>query len=277
MSRIELHCHTTASDGALSPTALVTLAHQEGITTLAITDHDTVNGLPEARAAAAPLGIELIPGCEFGCELAEGEIHMLGYLFDDQDAPLQAKLAWLRAARRDRGQQMVERLNALGVPVRWERVQAIAGGGAVGRPHVAQALIEGGWVADTDEAFARYIGWGGPAYVARARLTPAEVLALVHAAGGVVSLAHPAYIANLEALLAELVPLGLAGLESYYGTYPPETVARLAALADAFALVPTGGSDYHARPIKDHAYLGALNVPRDTIARLRERRVASSE
>jgi predicted metal-dependent phosphoesterase TrpH len=271
MSRIELHCHTTASDGALSPAALVRLAHQEGITTLALTDHDTVNGLPEARAAAAEWGIELISGCEFGCDLPDGEIHMLGYLFDDRDPVLQEKLAWLRTARRERGRRMVARLNALGVPIQWERVQSIAGAGAVGRPHVAQALIEGGWVADTDEAFSRYIGWGGPAYVARARLTPAEVIALVGAAGGVVSLAHPAYIANLEVLLEQLAPLGLAGLETYYGTYPPATVARLETLAAVFGLVPTGGSDYHARAIKDHSYLGALPVPLDTVARLRER------
>lgn len=274
MSRIELHCHTTASDGALSPAALVALAHEVGITTLAITDHDTVNGLPAARAAAAPLGIELLPGCEFGCELPDGEIHLLAYLFDDQDVALQARLATLREGRRERGRQMVARLNALGVPVQWARVQAIAAG-AVGRPHVAQALIEGGWATDTNDAFNRYIGRGGPAYVARAHLTPPEVLALVRAAGGVVSLAHPAYLPDLEAVLAMLLPLGLVGLETYYGSYPPATVARLAAVAARFDLVPTGGSDYHARPIKDHATLGAAAVPLDTVARLRERAMSN--
>jgi predicted metal-dependent phosphoesterase TrpH len=271
MSHIELHCHTTASDGALSPTALVELAHEVGITILAITDHDTVNGLPEARAVAAERGITIIAGCEFGCELADGEIHLLGYLFDDQNPTLQAKLSWLRTARRTRGQQMVEQLNALGVPVRWERVQEIAGPGSVGRPHIAQALVEAGWARDNDDVFRRYIGWGGPAYVPRARLTPEEVLALVGAAGGVVSLAHPAYIADLEALLARLAPLGLVGLETYYGTYPAATVERLAGLARQFGLVPTGGSDYHARPIKDHTHLGALAVPPETVDLLRAR------
>src|SRR5262245_18405377 len=143
MSRIELHCHTTASDGALSPAALVAQAQEVGLTTLAITDHDTVNGLPEARAAAAPLGIEILPGCEFGCELPDGEIHLLAYLFDDQNAALQARLAALLEARRARGQAMVARLNAMGLPVQWSRVQVIAAG-VVGRPHVAQALVEGG-------------------------------------------------------------------------------------------------------------------------------------
>jgi predicted metal-dependent phosphoesterase TrpH len=269
---MELHCHTTASDGALSPPALVAQAHAAGITTLAITDHDTVAGLPAARAAAGPLGITLLPGCEFGCELPHGEVHMLAYLFDDTDPVLTAKLQGLRTARRARGREMVARLNALGVPVSWDRVQAIAGSGSVGRPHVAQALIEGGWVADTDDAFARYIGWGGPAYVTRARISPPEVLALIAGAGGVVSLAHPAHIPDLEALLDTLVPLGLAGLETYYGEYPPDTVARLAALAARFDLVPTGGSDYHGRPIKDHGALGVrADVPLDTVDRLRAR------
>jgi predicted metal-dependent phosphoesterase TrpH len=268
MTRIELHCHTTASDGALAPAALVAQAHAAGVTTLAITDHDTVAGLPEARAAAAPLGITLLPGCEFGCELPDGEVHLLAYLFDETDAALTATLEALRTARRERGRAMVDRLHALGVPVSWDRVQSIAGRGSVGRPHVAQALIEGGWVADTDDAFARYIGWGGPAYVPRARISPPEVLALVAGAGGVVSLAHPAHIPNLEAYLPTLVPHGLAGLETYYGEYPPETVARLAALAARFDLVPTGGSDYHGRPIKDHAALGARTLPPDTVDRL---------
>jgi predicted metal-dependent phosphoesterase TrpH len=272
MTRIELHCHTTASDGALAPAALVAQAHAVGVTTLAITDHDTVAGLPEARAAAAPLGMTLLPGCEFGCELAGGEVHLLAYLFDDTDPALTDTLARLRAARRERGREMVARLNALGVPVTWERVQAIAGRGAVGRPHVAQALIEGGWVTDTDDAFARYIGWGGPAYVPRARISPPEVIRLVAAAGGVVSVAHPAHIPDLEAFLAPLVPVGLAGLETYYGDYPPETVAWLAGLAARFDLVPTGGSDYHGRAIKDHGALGArTDVPPDTVERLRAR------
>ncbi len=275
MPGIELHCHTTASDGALTPAALVAQAHAAGITTLAITDHDTVNGLPEARTAAAPRGITIIPGCEFGCELGDGEVHMLAYLFEETHPALTAKLHELRVARRERGREMVARLNMLGVPVTWDRVQTIAGSGSVGRPHVAQALIEGGWATDTDDAFARYIGWGGPAYVPRARISPPEVIALVAQAGGVVSVAHPARIPDLEALLTTLVPLGLAGLETYYGEYPPETVARLVALAARFDLVPTGGSDYHGRPIKDHGTLGVrADVPPDTVDWLRARRTS---
>ncbi len=272
MPKLDLHAHTTASDGRLTPGDLVRLAQQVGLTTLAVTDHDTTAGLPEARAAAATLGLELIPGIEFGCDLPAGEIHILAYLFDAEHPALVARLAWLREGRVERGRAMVARLNALGLPITWERVQAIAGSGSVGRPHVAQALVEAELVAGTDEAFSRYLGWGGPAYVPRRRLTLQSVFDLVRAAGGVTSLAHPARIPALEAQLQEFAAGGLAGLETFYGGYDPATVAALAALAARFDLVPTGGSDYHAREIKDHAMLGAgPRVPHDTVARLRAR------
>jgi predicted metal-dependent phosphoesterase TrpH len=277
MGKLDLHTHTNASDGRLAPAALVALAGQVDVTTLAITDHDTTDGLAEARAAAGAAGVEIITGIEFGCDMPHGEVHMLGYLFDATHPALRARLAWLREGRVERGRAMVAKLNALGLPIRWERVQAIAGAGSVGRPHVAQALIEAGVVADTNEAFSRYLAWGGPAYVPRRRLTPPDVIALIREAGGVVSLAHPAHIPDLEAQLAPLAAAGLAGLETYYGEYDAPTVTWLAGLAARFNLVPTGGSDYHAREIKDHAMLGAgPPVPLDTVARLRERLPAAA-
>jgi predicted metal-dependent phosphoesterase TrpH len=277
MGKLDLHTHTTASDGRLAPAALVALAGQVDVTTLAITDLDTTDGLAEARAAAGAAGVEIITGIEFGCDMPHGEVHMLGYLFDATHPALRARLAWLREGRVERGRAMVAKLNALGLPIRWERVQAIAGAGSVGRPHVAQALIEAGVVADTNEAFSRYLAWGGPAYVPRRRLTPPDVIALIREAGGVVSLAHPAHIPDLEAQLAPLAAAGLAGLETYYGEYDAPTVTWLAGLAARFNLVPTGGSDYHAREIKDHAMLGAgPPVPLDTVARLRERLPAAA-
>jgi 3',5'-nucleoside bisphosphate phosphatase len=273
--KLDLHAHTTASDGRLAPAALVRLAHEVGLTTLAVTDHDTTAGLAEAGVAAAPLGLEVIPGIEFGCELPDGEIHILAYLFDPNHPALVACLAWLREGRVERGSEMVAKLNALGLPITWERVQAIAGNGAIGRPHVAQALVEAGLVRDTDEGFSRYLGWGGPAYVPRRRLAPQEVFDLVRAAGGVTALAHPAQIPALEERVATFAAGGLAGLETYYGGYDAPTVAGLAGLAARFDLVPTGGSDYHAREIKDHAMLGAgPTVPPDTVARLRARQPA---
>jgi 3',5'-nucleoside bisphosphate phosphatase len=272
MGKLDLHTHTTASDGRLAPAALVALAAQVGVTTLAVTDHDTTDGLAEARAAAGTAGVEIITGIEFGCDMPHGEVHMLGYLFDAAHPALRARLAWLREGRVERGRAMVAKLNALGLPIRWERVREIAGNGSVGRPHVAQALIEAGVVADTNEAFSRYLAWGGPAYVPRRRLTPPDVIALIRQAGGVVSLAHPAHIPDLEAQLAPLAGAGLVGLETYYGEYDAPTVTWLAGLAARFNLVPTGGSDYHAREIKDHAMLGGSPlVPLDTVARLRER------
>jgi predicted metal-dependent phosphoesterase TrpH len=277
MGKLDLNTHTNASDGRLAPAALVALAGQVDVTTLAITDHDTTDGLAEARAAAGAAGVEIITGIEFGCDMPHGEVHMLGYLFDATHPALRARLAWLREGRVERGRAMVAKLNALGLPIRWERVQAIAGAGSVGRPHVAQALIEAGVVADTNEAFSRYLAWGGPAYVPRRRLTPPDVIALIREAGGVVSLAHPAHIPDLEAQLAPLAAAGLAGLETYYGEYDAPTVTWLAGLAARFNLVPTGGSDYHAREIKDHAMLGAgPPVPLDTVARLRERLPAAA-
>ncbi|HUS16220.1 MAG TPA: PHP domain-containing protein [Chloroflexia bacterium] len=272
MPKLDLHSHTTASDGVLAPAALVALAHEVGLTTLAITDHDSTGGLAEARAAAAQHGLELITGVEFGCDMPHGEVHVLGYLFDPAHPAVVTRLAWLREGRVLRGQEMVEKLNGLGVPVAWERVQAIAGTGSVGRPHVAQALVEGGFVADNQEAFTRYLAWGGPAYVPRRRMRPAVVIALMAEAGGVASLAHPARIPDLEAQLPALVEAGLTGLETYYGEYDRATVEYLAGLAAQHNLVPTGGSDYHARPIKDHAMLGAgPTVPADTISRLQAR------
>ncbi|MGI8586889.1 MAG: PHP domain-containing protein [Chloroflexia bacterium] len=275
MPKLDLHSHTIASDGLLAPAELVRLAHEVGLTTLAVTDHDTTAGLAEARAAAEPLGIEIVNGVEFACEMPHGEIHILGYLFDAENSALAARLAWLREGRDERGREMTAKLNTLGVPVSWERVREIAGGAAVGRPHVAQALVEGGWATDMRDAFDRYIGLGGPAYAARRRMTPDEVIDLMRRAGGVASLAHPARIADLEQTLPSLVAAGLAGMEAYYGEYDPATVSLLVKIADRHNLVPTGGSDYHAREIKDHAMLGACpTVPADTVDRLRARQMS---
>lgn len=270
-AKLELHCHTNESDGLLTPTQLVEKAISVGITTLAITDHDTVAGITEGAAAAAGR-IEYINGIEFGCHMPFGEMHMLGYLFDSDNEELNDRLQWLRDERAKRGERMVEKLDALGLPISWERVREIAGEGSIGRPHVAQAVVEAGYASDTNDAFARYLGWGQPAYVERTALEPLQVIALVKSAGGVVAVAHPGHIPDLEAVLAPLVEAGLAGLECYYGEYDGPTVQRLVALADSLNLIPTGGSDYHGRPIKDHAELGASpTVPTDTIERLRAR------
>lgn len=266
--KIDLHTHTTASDGALSPTELVGRAAQAGIGILAITDHDSVAGLSEARVAAKPRGLRVVPGVEFGTYTKGAEIHMLGYLFDPENAPLQQRLRELREGRFARGKQMVEKLDAIGLPVPWERVEALAAGGSVGRPHVARAMIEQGYVGTIDEAFEKYLGRGRPAYIERTQLSPEDCIALVHQAGGVASLAHPTWVRDVELLLPLLVGAGLDGIETYYGTYPPETVACLEGLARRYSLVPTGGSDYHGYEGLAHAELGSVSVPPECFAAL---------
>jgi predicted metal-dependent phosphoesterase TrpH len=274
-SKIDLHTHTTASDGALSPTQLVQRAAQVGISTLAITDHDSTEALPEALPVAQELGIRLIPGVEFGTNWQDAEVHMLGYFFDPNHPQMRQTLASLREGRRDRGRLMVEKLNALGLSdVTWERVEQIAAGGSVGRPHVAQALIERGHATTVNDAFDRYLGRGKPAYVERTQITPEDCIALVHSAGGVVSLAHPSWVTDVEKLLPTLVEAGLDGIETYYGLYTPEQIAWLESLARQYNLVPTGGTDFHGHEGLLHADLGSISVPPECLAELERRAVS---
>ena len=267
--KIDLHSHTTASDGGLSPTELVRKAFEVGIGTLAVTDHDTVTGYEEARRAGESLGVRIVPGVEFGTNVDGAEVHLLGYLFDPGHAGLLEGLARLREGRLHRGKRMVEKLRALGIPVSWERVDDIARGGSVGRPHVAQALIELGHAVTIDEAFEKYLSRGRPAYVERTQITPEECLSLVHDAGGVVSLAHPAgLLRERDDILPHLVEAGLDGLETYYGSYTPGTVAWLERLAMQYGLATTGGSDYHGLESLSHSALGSVSVPPESLAEL---------
>lgn len=272
-AKIDLHTHTTASDGSLTPTQLLHRAHEVGISILAITDHDTTAALPEALSVAAFLGIRLIPGVEFGTDWRGAEVHMLGYFFDPDHPQMQQTLAELREGRLQRGRLMVERLNALGISdVTWERVEQIAAGGSVGRPHLAEALIERGYATTIDDAFSKYLGRGKPAYVERTQLTPADCIALVHTAGGVASLAHPTWVKDVETLLPTLVEAGLDAIETYYGLYTPDQISHLETLARQYNLVPTGGTDYHGREGLLHADLGSRSLPPECLEEL-ERRV----
>lgn len=265
---IDLHTHSTASDGLLAPAALMQAAHDAGLTTLALTDHDSTNGVAEAQAAGAVLGLEVIPGVELNTDIpGGGEAHVLGYLMAWHDDAFQARLAARRNSREQRGRQMVTQLQAVGIPITWEQVLRHAHG-AVGRPHVAAALVESGVVGSIPEAFDRYLGRGMVGYVQRDRFTPVAAIALIRSAGGVPSLAHPAYIATLETLLPDLVAAGLGGLECHYGPYDAATVDRLLALADTYHLIPTGGSDYHGPGIHPTP-LGGHPVPPASLAALK--------
>jgi len=282
MNQVDLHVHTTASDGALTPTQVVQRAARLGLTVLAITDHDSVAGIPEALAAGAACGVEIIPGVEINTDVPGAEAHVLGYFIDHRDQELEAKLAALREGRVGRARRMAEVLTGMGAPVRFERVLEIAGEGAVGRPHVAQALLEAGHVTSYGQAFDQYIGRNSPAYVERAKFTPAEACALICRARGLPVLAHPVFFDRYgkikvrfdeDGLLPEMMAQGLAGIEVYYNGYDAITIEHLLGVARRHNLIVTGGTDFHGLRQGDQD-LGGVYVPRKVVRRLKERRAA---
>ncbi len=269
-SFIDLHTHSTASDGIYSPAELLRHAADAGLRVLALTDHDSTAGLAQAAQAAARLDIELIPGVEINTDVSGGEVHVLGYFLEYERPAFQAVLTVLRDARERRGERMVELLNEHGINVSWERVRQIARG-AVGRPHVAQALVEAGYVQSIGAAFDRYIGKGCYAYVPRYRLTPVEAVRLIVSANGLPVIAHPLELPGLEELrrsLPALCQAGLVGLETYYGPYTGAQERTLRALADEFKLIATGGSDFHGPGIHPTP-LGGHPVPAEAVERLK--------
>jgi predicted metal-dependent phosphoesterase TrpH len=267
--RIDLHTHSTASDGLLAPAELVRQAHEAGLDLIGLTDHDSTEGVAEAQQAGELLGITVLPGIELNTDLPDGrgEAHVLGYCLEWERPDFQAHLRFLRDARERRGERMVERLRAHGLNITWERVRELAHG-SVGRPHVAQALIEGGYATSVADAFDRYLGRGKPGYVPRFKLTPNDAVRLIRSARGVSALAHPARIPDLETqVLPALVVAGLQGLECFYGLYDDATVDRLRMLADTYGLIATGGSDYHGPGIHPTP-LGGRYVPPEAAERL---------
>jgi len=268
---VDLHTHSTYSDGLLSPAHLVEEAVARGLRFLALTDHDTVAGIPEARAAGERLGVEIIPGVELSTSLGSGgEIHLLGYFIDIDDATLLATLAGYASARAERMERMIERLRRIGSPVDPARVTAIAGHGTVGRPHLGRALVEAGYARDLWDAFDRYLGGGKPAYVPRPRVDPGDAIALVRAAGGVPILAHPFGTGGVESVLDRLVPAGLLGMEVDYGEYSPQDRETLRRIASRRGLIATGGSDYHGPDARAARELGSAPVPLTAVTALRE-------
>ncbi len=249
MARADFHSHSTASDGRLTPAQLVDLAAKNGVRILALTDHDSTEGIAEARRAAERHpGFILVPGVELSTDIESDEVHVLGYFtFETLANPeLQAALARFREGRFQRGRLMTERLAELGLPISWQRVLEIAGEASVGRPHVARAMVEAGYVASIQEAFDRYIGRDGPAYVEREKMTPEEAVATLRRFGAPAVLAHPSYIKDLEGVLPALKAAGLVGMEVYYRDYDEAMIEKLAATAAKYELLPLGGSDYHA-------------------------------
>jgi 3',5'-nucleoside bisphosphate phosphatase len=250
MAHIDLHTHSTASDGTFPPREVVRLAQERGLKALALTDHDTIDGLQEAVAAGQEFGLEVIHGVEISAQYLQGSMHILGYFLNYDNELLAQRLAVLKQARKDRNPQIIAKLNKLGIPLTMEQVEAISGGGQVGRPHIARALYQGGYVRSLQEAFDVYLGNHGLAYVSKFRFPPEEAIAMIRDVQGVPVLAHPFTLGlhtseTLRPLLEELMALGLAGLECYYPEHSPVQEALYLSLARDLGLLITGGSDFH--------------------------------
>lgn len=262
MSKVDLHLHSSVSDGVLSPAEVVTKAAELGLTMISLTDHDNVDGItPALKAAEDYPSLTLIPGLEVSTDTYTGEVHVLGYYIDHSNPELLASLKKLRDSRLGRAQKMIAKLSGMGLPVEWERVKELSGNGSVGRPHIARALLEKGYIDTLKEAFSKYIGFGGPAYVPREKMTPAEAIELITRSDGLAVLAHPLGIPNLDTLLKTLVKAGLTGIEVYYKDYPSEDRESLADLAEKHGLIATGGTDYHGLDDSTEVMMGEAGVP----------------
>lgn len=249
MSRIDLHLHTTHSDGSLRPSEVLALAKAANVSALAITDHDITTGIPEALATGAELGIEVIPGVEISSFDGKSELHILGYCLNWADEEFNGRLATLRASRHRRNPLIIERLRAAGLEVTYEEVKALAGTEAVGRPHIAQVLMQKKYVTSAKEAFDRFLAEGKPAYVARELPTPEEAIRWIREAKGVAVLAHPTWIKEtgegLRTCVTMLKDAGLGGVEVHYSTHSKSQTARYLEMAQRLRLLVTGGSDFH--------------------------------
>ncbi len=275
---IDLHSHSHASDGQLAPAELVRLAHQQGVTSLALTDHDTVAGIAEARSAAMELGIELVPGIEVSATSDKREVHILGHFVDPENARLAAFGDRMRGERIDRMEQMLRKLDQLGVRLTMQQVQPFSGGYNLGRPHLARALVAYGHCHSVREAFDRFLGNGKPAHVEHRDLSARDAIALIHEAGGTASIAHPLSSRLSFADLERLAQDGLDAVEVDHPDHREGDRGKLVKLTYGLGLVPTGGSDYHGPAVTPDRYLGdGRTKPKDfeqLRARARERRAS---
>ena len=249
MGHIDLHLHTTASDGVLSPSEVVRYAKAKGLQAIAITDHDTIEGCEEGLAEGERIGFEVIPGIEISAEHLPGSMHILGFFLDIHHPLLNERLRYLQKARAERNPRIVEKLNRLGIDITFEEVLKASGGGQVGRPHFANVLLEKKYVRSFQEAFDRFLKKGAPAYVDKFRFSSREALHFIDEAKGVAVLAHPNTLgmndySELEKLILQLVKEGLKGIEVYYPEHSPTEVAQYKTIADRYSLLSTGGTDY---------------------------------
>jgi len=270
--KCDLHVHTKASDGAYAPRELVMMARERGIEVLAVTDHDTVTGLPEAAQAAREMAVQLIPGIEISTVHERYEIHILGYQLDPQNKELLATLETIASARSNRARKIVAKLNELGHPVTLDEVLAKAGSEIVGRPHIALAMIDHGIIRSIEEGFDRYLSPGGLAYVPRFRITPQQAIELIHKAGGYAVLAHPG-LGFPVSLLPDLLAAGLDGVEVYHPDNSPAIRDYYLRRAHEYGLLITGGSDFHGHDQEDFDFFGNMPVPEETLQKIGESKI----
>ena len=275
---VDLHIHTSTSDGSYSPKEIVDLAKEQGLKAIAITDHDTIEGNGEAVAAGLDRGLEVIPGVEISVEWNKHPIHILGYYIDWENEDLASQLRSLIAFREERNPQIVKKLNLLGVQLSYDEVKEVAGEGTVGRPHFAQVLVEKGYVKNEDQAFDKYLKRGASAYVDKRRLTPQDGICLIKDAGGIAVLAHPFTTdgiidREMEQFICRFRQLGIQGIEALYPLHTHQQTLQLQTLAKKYKLLVTGGTDFHGKQkpqVRLGTGFGNMRVPYDLVVELKK-------
>jgi len=266
---VDLHLHTNFSDGTKSPSELLNIVRKKKLSAFSICDHDNIEGYFKTRAILAPGDPELVPGVELSAGSGTEDIHIIGYYFDPESEILKSSLEKFRELRNRRGLEMLNKLKALGIELSYDKVREIAGDSAIGRPNVADALHRAGYVNSFDEAFQRYIGFHGPAYVPKKNLTPPEAIELIHDAGGLAVLAHPG-IGNAGKHIEEFIRYGLDGIEAYHPNHSRQLQKNYLKYAEKHGLLATGGSDYHGREGR-YGKIDCMKVPEELWKKMKDR------
>jgi predicted metal-dependent phosphoesterase TrpH len=273
---VDLHLHTTFSDGAHTAENVIALAAKAGLTVIGITDHDHVGAIDHAQRVARHAGIEVIPGVELSTSVDDLDVHILGYYVDTHNPTLLEYLAYYRGERVKRAERIVQKLNVLKIPLAWESVTFQAGSGAIGRPHIAHALVEKGLVDTYHEAFARFIGNGKPAYERKVRVVPEETFEVIAVAGGLSFVAHPGSTVP-EDVLRELINEGVDGIEVIHPSHSTERTRYYRSIAQEYYLLTSGGSDFHGGGRNDVAALGRFTISDEELAAIRRAAASSNE
>lgn len=269
---LDLHVHTTISDGLLSPEEIVKTAYRMKYKILGITDHDSLSGIDRARAAAVNYGLEIIPGCELTSYYYKSEIHILGYFIEPNNNVFNDYLKKFKETRHDRAREMVKKLNKLGIKIDFQEMIKNVNSEALGRPHIAREIVKKGFASDVQSAFENYLLPGSPAYVPKFSINPKEIIQLILKAGGVPVFAHPYYYFNFEAIIQKLISYGLKGIEVYHSFHTPVLARKFKKTAEKYGLIITGGSDAHSEPNGDYLPFGKVGLKKSIIHALREER-----